>query len=81
MTDDQKQYVVVQVDARDETSEGDGGGDGVGENVGEESGSEFWQSFIDYFGICEGKGKKIRIVVPSRIKPDRKSFFFHYLQV
>lgn len=55
--------------ATDETSDGadevDGadGADGSyeegdgDEDVGEESGSDFWQSVIDYFGICEGKNK------------------------
>lgn len=67
--DTQNQYQVTQFEglptgATDESSdgtdesfeEGDGGGDGD-EDVGEETDSDFWQSIIDYFGICEGSGK------------------------
>lgn len=62
-------------DENEEGNEGgseDGGGDGdEDEDVGEETGTDFWQSLIDYFGICEGSNKAIRTAILSRIKADR----------
>lgn len=77
--DIQNQYEASQFEnfptgAADETSDGtdgsfeEGGGD---ENVGEETGSDFWQSFIDYFGICEGSKIFFRKAIPSQIKVNR----------
>lgn len=48
-----------------EDENGDGNEDGD-EDVGEETGTDFWQSLIDYFGICEGSNKAYRIAIVSR---------------
>lgn len=44
----------------------DGDGD-EDEDVGEETSTDFWQSLIEYFGICEGSKKVFRITVLPRI--------------
>lgn len=44
--------------------DGDEDGD---EDVGEETGTDFWQSLIEYFGICEGSRKAFRIAILPRI--------------
>lgn len=53
-----------------EDGDGDENGDGSedgDEDVGEETGTDFWQSLIDYFGICEGSNQAYRIAIVSRL--------------
>lgn len=69
MTENQNdvtQFEEAPTDARDETRDGDDGSfeEGAGDFGGD---SDFWQSFIDYFGICNGSRKTFRLIIPKHI--------------
>lgn len=56
----------------DADADGDSDGDGDGdEDVGEETFTDFWQSLIDYFGICEGNRNTFHIAALPQIKANR----------